>query len=869
MSKIKRAISLIICVLLAFSIFTSCKNDDSSSSEKPDTPIDNTDGEYWNKLDKEYVYGYFPSGIADHNIAFQAPAYALSVDTSSAKITGMTPVKYDDEYLVLLDSADFDAIADTTYTISAGGGTLRSDGTVDDAVGYVEPGTRYARLIEGGRNMQKVDICSINYANHGSFLVADNFSGRIEIAAQREYFALNYEVFNAGDTIPGAKIGFSIDFGNSFIKNAVNADGSVSVYDKTGRGFTFLSNNTSVTADVRDGIVSFEAEGVELGSKWNGFGIIAKPFFNGESSARSIIAQKSLTGTATSVYPYSGRQQKVNYDENRGVYVINVDSRYMTESETDYEKVAFSVTNNSDENVRISVAFEKAYTLKDDFNQLGYCPMVCDAITGEPTGIDVQISKNWHSAISADSPFYEKCGYWSMCYAVLDIPAGQTVSYKYVCAYEFWGGVSSVSHAQLCLIGYNGNWIWDESALGASCENVCYDPDMCLGRAVIDDVRPYNTACETGNYVRYRWSDNIGGADFLWYKDNNSVRHNTIGNLVNYVSQGPNMTDVVYAGVTDDGAIQSRVNIRMGRTDDVVRCYYTLNYTFLKDTNFSQLAFFKLGAETYASTRFVRYAYGNDEGITEDDEIFATYDPYVYGKKQISLSGNNNWFMLYSSDRSNEAANKMFVIREYDATINGKGYGKPVFSLANTDNGGLQYSFEVSPPAETGNVIKAGSKFSATIEFIVLPNPTVNQKSYYYGNCDYIKKYMSEMNTAASALRQAKDNAVSVFTTKGTIVNSYPVEIDTEEGAVKAEFTLTGGLGYTPIVFNGLEDYRGYSLEVNKNGVWEKVDQSVFGNDFWQVNKTPDGKYRQVYNVKNRLAPGSAAMYSYRLVKTK
>ena len=55
-----------------------------------------------------------------------------------------------------------------------------------------------------------------------------------------------------------------------------------------------------------------------------------------------------------------------------------------------------------------------------------------------------------------------------------------------------------------------------------------------------------------------------------------------------------------------------------------------------------------------------------------------------------------------------------------------------------------------------------------------------------------------------------------------------------------------GGLGYVPLTFRGLRDYRGY--EVLIDGV--RLDQAVHGKDFWQTDYDPvRGSWGVSYNI--------------------
>jgi len=70
-----------------------------------------------------------------------------------------------------------------------------------------------------------------------------------------------------------------------------------------------------------------------------------------------------------------------------------------------------------------------------------------------------------------------------------------------------------------------------------------------------------------------------------------------------------------------------------------------------------------------------------------------------------------------------------------------------------------------------------------------------------------------------------------------------------------------------PLTFTNLPDPSSYSLEKLENGQWEKVDQSVHGNDYYQAYyDAPFGTYELTFNVEHTGDP--SASYQYRLVKT-
>ena len=63
------------------------------------------------------------------------------------------------------------------------------------------------------------------------------------------------------------------------------------------------------------------------------------------------------------------------------------------------------------------------------------------------------------------------------------------------------------THHDILYFRYSDRWLWEESALGSSGENMCFDPLGTHTRAFVTDVRP--------KLFDGGWKGNVGGADFL------------------------------------------------------------------------------------------------------------------------------------------------------------------------------------------------------------------------------------------------------------------------------------------------------------------------------------------------------------------
>ena len=76
-------------------------------------------------------------------------------------------------------------------------------------------------------------------------------------------------------------------------------------------------------------------------------------------------------------------------------------------------------------------------------NPTGVCPIVCD-MTYVPTGIPIQLSKNWHES---NVPSYGRF------YTFLPVKTHSSTVYYIRCVYGFYGSLPSASHANLSLVG--------------------------------------------------------------------------------------------------------------------------------------------------------------------------------------------------------------------------------------------------------------------------------------------------------------------------------------------------------------------------------------------------------------------------------
>ena len=720
-----------------------------------------------------------------------------------------------------------------------------------------------SRLIDMGRFMQRIEIPEVRYSSD------PGLEGSVQLAAGNRHFVLTHRVRG---TDAGADLVVRMDLGGAAVADYSETeflDGprAISVSDAEGDGWSFIipevPGATPTISRGKDGSLVFEADfGPVAPGELVALSVIAVPSNAGGPEQRTVwldpteavrveFDQMNRDGSG-------GRSlEEAAFDPERGVHVVQLSDlsevgapNWRDWANLDihnwYNRHRLVVTNQTGVPVSVPIVFEGGNNAA--FYIVGGSPMLRD-LDGEPIGAPIQISKNWH-----ETPF------WYHLYTTLDFQPG-----AYECEHTFahsrWGGAYAAAHAQLSLIGWQGvgrNQQWDESSLGAFGETITYDPDMTLGRAFVDDVRPF--LVDAGG--EWNWTGNVGGANFLVYKlaGSDAFPEHQLGRVrTRYRATGPNLTDVIYAGVTRDGAIEARIATQLGRTDDLVRVYYHLDYTFLEDVDYQRIAFFQIAADRYADNGFQRHAYGNADGVTFDEPILVhgTTGYASESDRGIPLEGAAPWVMLYDNARAEgnlpeNLADIGFVVREYEATIGGVTTTQPHINIRRTLNGvWSQMAFELGIPYDPANtVIPAGSTFRATVEYLIPPA----DKSTYYGPSDYLLALAPESyRSTEMMLELAAGNELDVAVSEGTLLRTHPVEVALAEGGSGIGFELTGGRGYTPVTVHGLPRHDGWVLEQRQDGDWTVVDQSVEGNDFWQAVHDPESDaWSLTWNVHNR-----------------
>lgn len=555
--------------------------------------------------------------------------------------------------------------------------------------------------------------------------------------------------------------------------------------------------------------------------------------------------------TVRAVEKGSTSAQKVTFEPNAGWYRIDLNgviprtpNKKTDPSNDALERVKLTLANPTDQEQVLRLMFEKTSNgIKQKIGQpiTGISAVLRDS-NGNPTGIPVQLSKNWHN----DPKGGAYASKWFHGVSQIRMPPRQSVELELVLAYGHWGGLPAVSHSQLSLIGYGSNQLWDQSALGAWGESICYSPEQSLGGCIVTDVRPLMVkGMKQGE--KWAWTSNVGGADFLRLTTPDGDKLFMSQLKTNYQRTGPCLSEVHYDGRIGQTGIRTRVTSSLSRTDDIVRATYRVRMRASKKVDFKRFVLFQTGADSYTFSRDQKLAYGDAGGLGR--QWNATPGGDQYRGKPIRLTGDSSWVSLHDAKgRKSDAkfwANRGFVIRRWEAKLGGKKADPWVAERGIKAGKTGVTTMDLLPPPRVKKLLP-GDFVDMTLEFLVVPQFA----DEYYGPNQALKSALKKHeNTWRMIQREASEGALDVVVTTGKIQRLYPgVEVVAENDG--AEFELRGGVGFVPITFSGLKSHAGYRVLVNG----EVLDQSVHGNDFWQTDFDSKTKtWQQTYNIR---APG-------------
>lgn len=772
----------------------------------------------------EYAYSWWAYGIRDQKqiIRFQTSRYALQFDVPGFKLTHLLPITAPaPEAAVLMQNDDNlfrRQTASLTCVVHSGFKTYRAVGAssnIDDC-----------NVIESGKYFQRREITKIKWDNG-----CPAVDSSLEIAGWPDRLTLLLRV-TPSETISGADLEMRLSAPPAFVVN--QSPTYARKYENNDH------NQWSVLLPVGEWKAGEERTLALVLSR------------------RSSSEQGRLMVKAEQVAPIAA-SIPVSYDTAMGWYEIALRNDLTGEAPYNdrIERVKITLENQSNRPQVAHLNFAKGLPRDGGvFGITGLSAMIRD-MDGNPTGIPVQISKNWHRKPGRYN------GPWYRGLTMITVSPRQKIELEYTSVNALWGGVPAASHSQLCLVGWGSNQLWEQAAIGSWGESLCFEPDMAQASAAVLDSRPlmvWGTSKQPK--TKWTWTCNVGGADFLVYYDMLNRRQFATRVKTLHRRTCPVLTETVYAGETRDGKIRVRYSTSLYRTDDITRGIYRFRYDIRKPAPFLRLALFECGSQNYSYAGERKFAFGNEHGLVR--EWNTTWGGNEYKGIPFPVTGKTPWFSMHeavSKVTSTEAwADRGIVIRKWEAKLGGKMVGPWAAELGvDSGHGGRSSVIDILPPPGV-RILKAGDYVECEIEHIIMPQFAED----YYGPNENLKKaLLRDQDTWKMIQREATGNDLDVKVTLGHLVRTRPTTIQAVGN--RAMFTITGGLGYVPITVTGLKDYRKPALEINENGQWRKIDQSVFSNDYWQADyNTESGTWEITFSIPMDLPDDARVTRSFR-----
>ena len=540
------------------------------------------------------------------------------------------------------------------------------------------------------------------------------------------------------------------------------------------------------------------------------------------------------------VDPKDAESVVAQFDADRNCYIAEVEKlkRSWKTGYTDirnYDEFTISVNNPSEEELKVPLLL----FLRDVANITGLVPMLCDA-EGKPTGVPVQLSKNWHY-----SPF----GSYLRSYMLVPAAPGEN-TYTLRIAYGFYGTLPSASHAQLSLVGYGGNGRWDQLAIGCWGETICFDMDMSCVDISVTDVRLLMARVGLDGQ-KWGWTDAGWGGDWLNAQNDQGGKLYPTELKTAYIAHGPCLTEVKHDGKYGAGReIDLATTIRTLRTDDYARTFQQIKYEASAEATLEDGWLYKVGRTGSAITPKV--AYGNRAGLIKEIDVPQGVKRGDLILDREVLTGEGPWWISFpaadtSRPNSRGHGTRALIIRSYDAIFNGEAVEQPSISLPvyQTHKGGQSnVDILVMPPKGVSSFL-ARDSVEMDIEWMTLP---VTADDYYGPNEAFRSVLTEHPESWQPVYREVLENELSVVVKGGVLNNRYPVIVQAQSPQV--EVRVEGGVGAVPIRFDGLHAATGYTLYQKQGAELLKVDQSVHGNDFWQTDYDAfSNTWRRTYNV--------------------
>ncbi len=429
---------------------------------------------------------------------------------------------------------------------------------------------------------------------------------------------------------------------------------------------------------------------------------------------------------------------------------------------------------------------------------------------GTPNAHPVQISKNWHrsqSATPACASVYE--GVWCHAISQIKLAPRETKKLRFRFVAGNWQGKPAVSLSQLSLIGWGVNQRWDQAALGAQGETICFEPDQIHRDATIMDVRAFQVPAKSGIKDSALWTPNVGGGDLWRIYDAEGARILHRGMRTTYRAHGPAFVETVYSGFIGH-ALQQTNRIILFQEGELARIRFSLRLDVLEDTEVSRFAVFQLGSEDYAQVGSRSFAIGDSQ---EKPRVFQASSaqkelrfPFRRNKGYACLT--ESYFLKASN---NIPSDRAVLLHRWDS--NRSDLSPALISRPLSDDEAHHRIFEIGSQRAIKKLTK-GDFLEVDLDLLLLPSDV----SQYLGDDAELRQLLKD-HPDSSALTEAlfRRGSFKIVSHRGKLLQRHPfVHVVPKQGAQELEIDVADFVGMLPIRFSGLDD--GEALQIAIDG---------------------------------------------------
>ncbi len=832
---------------LVLFIFLSLQSFAQLSQETYDNLQNNYNYTFWND-------NFKTSGVQDREFTIQTSGFGLKINYTDLTVTNMEPTTSSltsEQAFSLSDNSLFPNVTsgDINYRILQNGNVLHAK-----PVNPTNSGIKISQMAEYGIWQNRRFLDSLNYTNSAD--VYGSFSG-IEFTNWHNRFKITFYVKPRTNILNGQ---LELEIEIPTIYSTMYSSGAIYGFaNSQDQGFAIKGGTNSVNTLASPGVIKTTMTQQDLlADSLYEVSLIIYPLKQNLSSNFLDVFDdgNDFLITSNQTLPNTTDNAVVNFDQNEGVYIIDIPKytmgQYNCPTAELLQNIQFDIENTTNTNKRIRLCFRQVPAV----NVTGFSSMLRGR-NGDPLGIPLQISKNWHG--SSSSALH--AGSWIKEYVELIIPANSTEEFDYTRVGAKWGETYGAFSHQLSVVGagvWRGGWL--EAGLGSFGENITHSPDYEYGNSNGCDFRPFLVTNQNqgGTSQECRWTGNLGGLDFGHYTNASNQRIYQSQVKTRFKRYGPNLSETSIATISSDLKLKMDYTFHLNRSNDMTRVYYKLKLRALDSISFNRFDLFQLGGDIYNTLVAQSVVYGSEIGVSG---MFAPTNSgsndYTSGHQ--ALNGNQPWIWIdgecnYSplGSNLNIDANAGVIIRSYSGVFNGITDNTPYLRERSSSIGfssptGLNPTSYCLVPPQGVTGFSPGDSIELLLEVCLIPKSAND----YYGNDSLYAQTLSTYGNSWQPLfNEVVFNQPIAFSGSSSITQGYPIRIETINN--EAMVQIEGGKNYVPIIFTHLDSIYDPSLWKRTNNCWELIDQSNWGKDFWQTDYDPVlEKFEITYNVNH------------------